>query len=429
MLYQDPTYYNRIKVDSKRAAFMFDNLGLFNKFIEEIDQKSTGKCRKGIKEIPKLITYGTTDIDFYGTTNLSKITNPTDFLFETEMERGIQILKSNNVSVDISDLSQQKVIKFTEQEVGIFSFDLASLGLIPVYEFYSPVLKKIVSPELVVSEKNANGDLLFFHIYTPEVIQHNIVYSIKTAGYYSDILKRNVDKSELIEVSNVEFTYPKKDEVQKHLVNRQQKLDDNGNKKFSTTFKKCFIEIPKVQKEMPRIDIIVGISFSGSVKAKEEMIFNSMPALALAEKLSASSIEYRIIGCYATKCSGKGANGEMVFGFVNIKKEGEILSRNNLELLLSDARYIRNKVFIAKYGMQFDAGFDFLINPGGVGIPIKDRNIIKDAYMDYLKMSNNPTDKEAAKYPDAKIVFSSSLKMQDAQDEYANTIDILKNTI
>ncbi len=409
---------------------MFDNLDLYNKFISEIEQRCTGNCRTGVNRInaPNYIS-DRASVRWYGTTDTTIVANPTDYLFDNELESGLQILRSRTIAVDKSDLNQQKVIRFTEQEIGVFSFDLASLGLIPVYEFYSPLLKQTVSADLVVSETNDNGELLFFHIYTPEIVEHIITYNTGKGGYYSNILKRNIDKTELIEISSVEFMYPKKDEVQKHLVIRQQKVDSNGNKKFSTTFKKCFIEIPKIEKPLPRIDIIVGNSFGSGVNASTEMLYNSMAALALAEKLSASAIDYRIVVCYGTRAAGSRANNEKVYGFVNIKREGEIISRNNLAILLSDGRFSRVKQFKADLGLQFDAGYDNVIAPTDIGYTITSAVDIKDAYMKYLEMSNDPSDILASKSPDTKIVFSSSRTQQQAEDEYTRTIDILKRTI
>lgn len=430
MLYPNPTYYKRTQIDRKRTAFMFDNLDLYNKFIDEVEQRCNGNCRRGIDMInsPNYIR-NNLSTRWFGTTDANIVANPTNFLFENELESGLQILRTRTVSVDKSDLNQQKVIRFTEQEIGVFSFDLASLGLIPVYEFYSPLLKQTVSADLVVSETNDNGELLFFHIYTPEVVEHIITYNTGKGGYYSNILKRNIDKTELVEISSVEFMYPKKDEVQKHLVLRQQRIDANGNKKFSTTFKKCFIEIPKIEKPLPRIDIIVGVSFGSFTNASTGMVYNSMAALALAEKLSSSSIDYRIIACYGTESSGTGSSQEKVYGFVNIKREGEIISRNNLAILLSDGRFARYKQFKGDLGLQYDAGYDRVISPSGIGQTITSTVDIKDAYLKYLEMSLDPSDILASKSPDTKIVFSSAENQQQAEREYTNTIDILKRTI
>jgi hypothetical protein len=425
MLYQNPQYYKRIEIEPKRTSFMFDNLDSYNRFIAEAEQRSTGNCRQGINGLGGNYVANTASMSWFGTTNPALVQNPIDYLFNTELDNGLQTLRSRTVNVDKRDIDQQKAIKFTEKEIGVFSFDLASLGLIPVYEFYSPLLKSVVSANLVVSEINANGELLFFHIYTPEIAEHIVKYNTSKAGYYSDILQRNVDRTELIEISNVEFKYPQKQEVQKHLVVREQKVDENGNKRFTTTFKRCFIEMPKVEKPLPRIDIIVGNSFASNVNAETQMLYNSMAALALAEKLSNSGIQYRILVCYGTEASGSNARQEKVYGFVNIKKEGQIISRNNLAILLSDGRFSRFQQFKGDLALQFDAGYDRAISPGGIGRTITDAREIKDAYIKYLERSDDPSDNKAALRTDTKIVFSNSLSLQDAEREYNDTIQQL----
>jgi hypothetical protein len=425
MLYQNPTYYKRTNIGRNKTAYLFDNLDLVNRFIQETEQRCTGKCRSGFNRIstPSYISERAAKVSWYGTTDVNLVKKPIDFLRNNELENYLEILRSRIVNVDQSDIDQQKAIRFTEKEIGVFSFDLASLGLIPVYEFYSPLLKSFVSPNLVVSETNANGELLFFHIYTPEIVEHVVKYNTSTAGYYSNILKRNVDRTELVEISNVEFVYPRKDEVQKHLLEREHKLDENGNKKFTTTFKRCFIEIPKIEKPLPRIDIIVGNTFPSIAKADTEFIYNAVGAIALAEKLSKSGIQYRMIVCTDVKSE----NGHKSFAFTNIKKEGEVLSRNNISILTSDARFLRWNTFKLLYAIQYDSGQDNYISVSTIGTVDSTSDDIKNAYIDMLSLSDNPIDIESSKRPNTKIVFANSRSLQQAEDEYNRIIETLKN--
>ena len=289
---RNPTYYKREKFGSDKTVFMFDSLDSYNRFIDDNDSVAQGNARIGMDEInAKSIrsSIRRQGASWFGTTNANSVLGNLDtYLFNPELDSFLSSFRGQTVNVDVVDIDQQKAIKFTDLEIGIFSYDLASLGLIPVVEYYSGLLDKVVSPNYVIGEKNQDQKTIFYHIYTPFVPMHKVSFELSKNGYYSEILKRNVAKSELVEVVNgndIYMAFPQRDEIPKHIVEQRQKIDDNGNKKFSSTFKKSFIYIPQVEKPLPRIDIICIVSYPSCVDAQTEMIYNSMPDIALAEKL------------------------------------------------------------------------------------------------------------------------------------------------
>lgn len=429
-----PSYYQKKVLDGNRTAFMFDTLIDYNRFISEISAKAPNNSNSGmgIQQTNDLsyIRRRSSDANWYGTTNVNLITgNIDEFLFNDDLNRYIENVRDKSVKVDIIDIDQQKAIKFTEKEIGIFSFDLASLGLIPVYEFYSPLLKTIVSGNLVRSVKNAQGQDIFYHIEQPAIPEHEVKYNASLNGYFSPILNRVIDRSELIEVVRENmptiYLYPTKEEIPQHDVERRNKLDESGNRKFSTTFKKSFIEIPKIEKPLPRIDIIVGSSFSSRIKAQTEMIYNSMSAIALAEKLSKAGVNFRLIACYPQTTSG--SQRKDVFGFVTIKKEGQTFDKNNTAVLLSDGRNTRYNSFKGWMSMFYDSGYDAYVNAGTIGYPINDADRIKNAYMDFLALSDNPEDVKASLNPSSKIVVTGAFSEQQAVDQYNSIIEQISN--
>lgn len=415
---------------------MFNSLSDYNRFINEVSSAVPAGSRAK-RELDgfgaSYITDTASDITKFGTTDASLVTDDiSTYLFNNELDGFLSTLRSRTVSLDIIDLDQQKAIKFTEQEIGVFSFDLASLGLIPVVEFYSPLLNKIVSANLVRSEKKSNGFLYFYHIYQPEIKKHIVQFNASYNGYYSEVLKRLVPKDDLVEEEfngDIIFYYPFTPEVQKHKVDRRQKVDEKGKKKFSTTWKKSFVYMPKVEKPLPRVDLIVGSSFSWGVRAKEQMIYSSMAAITIAEKLSNSGVNYRIIAAYPVQTSQPGSGpSQGIYTFVTVKKEGEALDKNKIAVLLSDGRQFRYKQFKGFIASMYDAGYDAKISDG-IGTPISNPTLIKDAYIDYLKSSDEPSDKEAAKKPQSKIVFSGALSQQQAEDQYNDIIGQISRII
>jgi hypothetical protein len=425
----NPTYYKRVKLAGNRTAFMFDNLDDYNKFIEDVDREAVGNTRIGLDRInqPNYVerSIRSNGISWYGTDDPNSVKgNLTTYLFNNELQSFLETFRNQTVNIDVIDIDQQKAIKFTDREIGIFSFDLASLGLIRVYEYYSLLLNKIVSPNLVKSQKGQDGSLVFYHVYTPFVPAHKVSYDLKQGGYYSTVLKRVVQKSELVEIvtdTDIYFEFPERKEIQQHVVERIQQKDSKGREKFSSTFKKSFIYIPKVEKSLPRIDIIVGASYSSSINAQTQMIYSSMAAIAIAEKLSKSGVNYRIVASYPVETTGGGTR-KKVFTFVTVKKEGEPFDRNKIAILLSDGRQFRFQQFKGFLASMFDAGYDSSVNPSTIGSAIYDADLVKDAYMEYLGKQDNPDERAAAQNPQSKIVFNGALNEAQARQQYNNII-------
>jgi len=441
MVNSNPSFYRREALGGRppRTAFVFESLKDYNKFIEDTGRVATGNARRGLDIInaPNYIR-GQLSMRWYGTTDLTLATEqPTSYLFNNELEAYLQTARSRTVNVDLVDIDQVKTIKFTEQEVGIFSFDLASLGLIPVYEFYSPLLKKVVSGNLIRAYKNsennnvldANGKPTFYHIKVDAVKKHDVKFDASLGGYYSEILMVVIDKAELFEEDRggvVNWVYLNRDEIPEHSVERVHKLDENGRKRFATTWKKSFIYIPKVDKPLPRIDIIVVSSFHGGVNAQNQMIYNSMTAIALAEKLSKARVDYRMLVAYT---NGTSNNAQEVYSYVTLKKEGEALDKNKMAVLLSDGRMMRLQGFRGDLAMQYDAGYDTTINSGGIGKPITDITKVKNAYIDFLKLQKNASDISASKREDTKIVLGGSLSLRETEDQYNRVIGQISKLI
>lgn len=428
-------YFKRVAVRGRSEyAYYFDNMLQYNKFISEVEPLCTtgvaATLTRNLNNPAFVAREARKGSRWYGTTDTSFVRNQEDlnnYLFNNQLQNILSTLNERIGSIKIIDLQQSKQIKFTEKEIGVFSFDLASLGLVGVYDFYSPLLDKIVSPNLVKSEKDPDGKLRFFHQYAKEIPEHIVNFNTSYNGYYSDVLKRKVELNELNEFIGqngfVFFKYPFRPEIQKHEVERRHRLNDKGAKMYSTTFKKSFIHIPKVEKELPRIDIIVNCSFSYRINAETQTPYSSIAAMALAQQLNNLGIRYRIIANYSCRTSNDAR--KRVFSFINIKSEGEPLDMNQMSVVLSDGRYLRYQQFRGYVTTQYDCGFGDEIR-GNIGYPITDRTQIKEAYLKYLQNNGDLEDLKAAERPDSKIVVSGSLSLQQAEDEYRQIIDQIR---
>jgi hypothetical protein len=416
--------YSKEVIAPNTTVFMFDKIYDYNDFIEE-----------KAKELPKLnanakIVFDSTvsdaaveskarNITWYGTKDIKSVKGKLDtFIDSNRLNSFLEQFRNQTVSFDITDIDQKKKLKFTSQEIGIFSFDLASLGLIRVYEYFSPYLNKIISGNFVRSFKNDEGQLVFYHILVEGYPRHAL--QLKKGVLHSTKLDREVSfqEAEKIETEDkIEYYMPEKLKVEKHEVERRQKVDKKGNKVFSSTFKKSFIYIPKVTSKIPRIDLIINASYSYKVNALDEMIWSSMAAISIAEKLSASNVDFRIYASYPVEFT----NNKKTFTYVKIKDSSEPLNINGLAIMTSDGRQFRYQQFKGYILTGADAGYGNNI-PSSIGGPINDETDIKNAFIEYLKKTKNFDSSDAAVFEDSKIVFGQSLSRQSAIDKYKDVI-------
>lgn len=424
----NPTYYKREKIAANKWSFLFNSIADYDRFIEEKIKTATGNAKTTLDAytngslVQSNIRAG--GISWFGTINQNEVKSNLDtFLYRDDLQRILSNLTNRLNKVNISDIDQQKSIKFTEQEVGIFSFDLASLGLIKVFQYFSPLINGIVDANLVEGAKNDDGETIFFFKGQPFVASHKIEYNMNTGGFYSPILKKNIPKTELLLVDNgtdIYYEFPEQKEIPRHAVVREQKTNPDGTKKFATTFKKCFVYIPKVEKPLPRIDIIVPFSFNSSYSA-DQMKYNAIPSIALAEALSKIGINYRIIAAYPIEQSRK-----EIYQYITIKKEGEALDKNKMALFIGDARYYRFQRFRGVNAALSDIDRD---NDGGDGNwdTIRDESQIKRNYIDFLSRQTNPEDIEASKRLNTKIVLNPVSTENGALNEYQRVITYIQS--
>ena len=426
-------YYDKKVLSPNKTVYYFDGLLDYMRFMDEVDKRMTGKSRrvwdgvKGNDNISRNIK--SLGKKWFGTTDASVVAGEkSSFLFNDQLSKFINSVRDKVVSTDIVDLDQQKKIEFTEQELGIFSFDLASLGLVRVYEYFSPLLNTIVDNDYIRSV-NVEGDkTLFYHVKVNFVPKHIVKYNGGMGGWYSKILQKVVEFSELeMEVTDDDIIYYYQEiaEIPEHYVERRQKQNEDGSLKFGTTFKKCFVHIPKPVSSLPRVDLIIAASYTSGTNAETEMLWNTMAGLAVAEKLSKSNVNYRIIAAYPVETSG--IRGKEVYTFVKIKDESEPLNTNMMATLISDARFFRYEMFKGFLTSMFDAGYDNNVDDG-IGYIKTDNAVlnkfpVRDTYIEYLKTKDGYSDQIAAQNVDSKISFSQALSERDAIAEYNRVID------
>jgi hypothetical protein len=270
----------------------------------------------------------------------------------------------------------------------------------------------------VRSFKNSSGDLIFYHIEVVGIPKHEL--ERKGKKYYSQLLKEFVDEDKIEVVDDgtrIVHYHIGKEGIKKHDVERRQVIDKNGKKKFASTFKKSFIYIEKVDTKLPRIDLIINSAYPSNVIATTQMIWGSMAAITIAEKLSKSNVNFRVFISYCKNLN----NNKKLFRFIKVKDINEPLNINGLAVMASDPREYRFSQFKGTILAAIDAGMGDSLKMG-IADPIRDSNEVKEAFIDYLKSQKDYDTNDAQVLENSKIVFAPSLDRASAVTEYQNVI-------
>ena len=89
-------------------------------------------------------------------------------------------------------------------------------------------------------------------------------------------------------------------------------------------------------------------------------------------------------------------------------------------------RYFRIEGFMLDWATQYDSGFERDMNSGVAGT-ITDRTEIKNAYVEFLSLSNSESDKKSATLLDSKIVLPTANNEATALSSYNTVITEISN--
>jgi hypothetical protein len=363
---------------------------------------------------------------WYGTTNPNEVLQPfQSFLFQDRLRTELDSIQRNVVDNVNYNIDQKKQIVFTSQEIGIFSFDLASLGLIRVFEYYSPLLKRIVDGNFIRSFKTSEGKLVFYHIYVAEVPEHLLIQ--KNGKLFSPLLKTYINKDEAIvrtdSKGSILFFHKYEAEIPKHDVERIQQKNDDGKPKFSSTWKKSFIYIPKVEKELPQIDLIISSTFYADVSA-QNIFWTGVAVNTILNILSSANMRFRVYVGISNSWS-RDTNDSMT-SFIKVKDLNDAVDANLVSILTSDARNFRYNFF--KWIIRFadENGYRDKMT-SGLGSVNDSKIFLKNAFIELMQEKKDfGSSIEDTLNPNTKIILTGVRTRDGAIQEIENVINQIK---
>jgi hypothetical protein len=292
-------------------------------------------------------------------------------VYEKNIRPRIQeILKTSMAKLEMP------ILKYNDLQLGSFDFNRASLGLVPLYKYYSFEKKDFVDGSLVLTYKDGK-DFKYKLISngSPVVIVPKILSDDKE-------LVHKVYK-EVYEGANI------------FDVLKKYNLRIGGTESITSTIKKTYVQKEKVKKLKNAIRIFVKVGDNNTVRF-DTYKWNGYLACGLEELLTSLGYAVSISGIYGIQENIKWKNGFEFggrFHSITLKRFDESIEKSGLLYILSDQSFFRLKIFecVIKdaeyYGDHIDGCLGFPAN-----LNLLEQVIFKE-FGSRDKMWNNKGDK------------------------------------
>jgi len=235
---------------------------------------------------------------------------------------------ANELALESQSLFDDQKLKYNDLGLGIFDFNKASLGLQPIYSFYSLKFEKYLEKDEV---KTVKIDKKFVYQYKLDNSKVILVPKIKENP------DKKIIKKAFIEISDGE---PMLSTLKKYGLKIA---------KFTSSIKKTYLNKEVVQKPLKSIRIFVKIGDNKDITGNQYK-YTGYTAIGIANALTLLDYNVCIIGVFTTITKVKNKSGNLVEGTrvesVILKDFGENLDSQKLLYICSDASFFRSKFFI-----------------------------------------------------------------------------------
>lgn len=246
---------------------------------------------------------------WYGdSTDYEKLVNGyTEFTDPKLLAKTISQIKGEIPSSLFAGLEKPKMN--INDRFGIFSFDLASMAMTYVYEYFDKKGQKVDS---------------------------NFVYKVKNKFYSLET----------------------KQEVEQRIKRRK-----NGTPVVVSSVRNCMIDFEKKEQNERAVEIIINSSFAGREKASK-VLYNAMAGISVAQNLILKGFKVKVTSLLTVN----NKENKNYYHFVPVKRYNQPLDINAAAYVCGDARFYRYQGF-KMYIWGYDQ--DNEKTPQGIGIPIE----------------------------------------------------------
>jgi len=244
-------------------------------------------------------------------------------VYEKNIRPRIQeILKTSMAKLEMPTL------KYNDLQLGSFDFSRASLGLVPIYKYYSFQKKDFVDGSLILTYKDGKDfKSKLKSDGSPIIVVPKILSDDKELVH--KVYKEVYDGAKIFEVL------------------KKYNLRIGGTDSITSTIKKTYVQKEKVKKLKNAIRIFVKIGDNNRVRF-DTYKWNGYLACGLEELLTSLGYAVSIIGIYGIQENINWQNQMQLggrFHAITLKRFDESIEKSGLLYLLSDQSFFRLKIF------------------------------------------------------------------------------------
>ena len=216
--------------------------------------------------------------------------------------------------------------------------------------------------------------------------------------------------SNYVEKIDDQFIFTPSNQIVDQVIQRRE----DGTPVVISSVKKSYIDFQKQEKKDRSVEIIINTAFSAGEEA-ENVIFNSLAGVSIAENLEKRGFKVKITGLFSTYNND---TKESFYSFVPVKRFNQTLDKNAAAYVCGDPRYYRYQYFKLIFHAIDQQVF---VVPGGLGRPLNNLDSISNVIeKEYVPNSSR-------KQADTRLYFGGSRSMEDVKQEVNQALKILNN--
>ena len=258
--------------------------------------------------------------------------------FNEVFKRVIQPRIQDILNASLANM-EMPTLKYNDRGLGIFDFNKASIGLVPIYKYYSFEKKEFVEgTDCKIVKAGKKIKYVLKSDNTPVVIVPRI------KGY-----KKNGKHDKEYDAEKVHKAYKEiYDGGNPFEVIKKLGLKIGGQNSIGSTMKKVYVQKEKIPKPKSAIRIFINIGANCNVTA-EQIKWSGYLAIGVAILMSTLGYSVSVIGVYGCNTNINTGAGVLEEGTrfvgINLKNFEDTLDAASLLYVASDATFFRMKIF------------------------------------------------------------------------------------
>lgn len=248
----------------------------------------------------------------------------------------LESFSSINSQIDMGGELTKSKLKANPRN-GIFSFDLASKGLVRPTEFYNPELDSMEDP-ILVDRQAVGGVVQYVRKIKDKNGKVTKTYLLERQQEGTQRMLEEDPTLRKVFFPKLEMSLPLRGSEK---INKITTPKGVFRLRYTSTEKKVYLERESLGGGVAKyVDLFLVIGGLGDMTA-ESMAVKNLPMIIVAQLLERAGVRTRIYATRAVLTNGLGISGRNVMAAINIKDYGEPFNLDKVLTFTSDPRFFR----------------------------------------------------------------------------------------